>query len=183
MKVRTGWVPEIGLPPAGVEATRSWQKCALPAETTRSSGFTLMELLATMAIMMLLAGAALPIARVHAQREREMELRRNLREMRTAIDRYKNMADLGNIPVDANTFGYPKDLDTLVNGVVLKGTATAKYKFLRRIPVDPMTGKPDWGMRSMQDDPDSKSWGGENVFDVHSSSNGIALDGTQYSDW
>jgi general secretion pathway protein G len=93
------------------------------------------------------------------------------------------MSDLGNIPTDANTFGYPKDLDTLVNGVVLKGTATAKYKFLRRLPIDPMTGKADWGMRSMQDDPDSKSWGGEDVFDVHSSSNGVALDGTQYSDW
>jgi general secretion pathway protein G len=146
-------------------------------------GFTLMELVATMAIMMLLAGAALPIARVHAQREREMELRRDLREIRTAIDRYKTMSDLGNIPTDANTFGYPKDLDTLVNGVVLKGTATAKYKFLRRLPIDPMTGKADWGMRSMQDDPDSKSWGGENVFDVHSSANGVALDGTQYSDW
>jgi len=146
-------------------------------------GFTLMELVATMAIMMLLAGAALPIARVHAQREREVELRRDLREIRTAIDRYKMMSDAGNIPVDANTFGYPKDLDTLVNGVVLKGTATGKYKFLRRLPIDPMTGKADWGMRSMQDDPDSKSWGGEDVFDVHSSSNGIALDGTQYSDW
>jgi general secretion pathway protein G len=149
----------------------------------RAHGFTLMELVATMAIMMLLAGAALPIARVHAQREREVELRRDLREIRTAIDRYKMMSDAGNIPVDANTYGYPKDLDTLVNGVVLKGTATAKYKFLRRLPIDPMTGKADWGMRSMQDDPDSKSWGGEDVFDVHSSSSGVALDGTIYSDW
>jgi general secretion pathway protein G len=157
-----------------------------PAATgfsARGDGFTLMELVATMAIMMLLAGAALPIARVHAQRERELELRRDLREIRTAIDRYKMMADAGNIPTEGNTFGYPKDLDTLVNGVVLKGTATAKYKFLRRLPIDPMTGKADWGMRSMQDDPDSKSWGGEDVFDVHSSSNGVALDGTIYSDW
>jgi general secretion pathway protein G len=166
-------------PPAGPGRLR---KNGL-GRSVEGRGFTLMELVATMAIMMLLAGAALPIARVHAEREREMDLRRDLREIRTAIDRYKTMSDLGNIPTDANTFGYPKDLDTLVNGVVLKGTATAKYKFLRRLPIDPMTGKADWGMRSMQDDPDSKSWGGENVFDVHSSANGVALDGTQYSDW
>ena len=145
--------------------------------------FTLMELIATMAIMMILAGAALPIMRVHAQRVRELELRRDLREIRSAIDRYKDMADRGMIPTEANTFNYPPDLDTLVNGVVLKGASTAKYKFLRRIPNDPMTGRPDWGKRSMQDDPDSRSWGGEDVFDVFSQSSGNALDGTRYSDW
>jgi general secretion pathway protein G len=167
----------------GRRTTRAREGSAATGFSARGGGFTLMELVATMAIMMLLAGAALPIARVHAQRERELELRRDLREIRTAIDRYKMKADAGNIPTEGNTFGYPKDLDTLVNGVVLKGTATAKYKFLRRLPIDPMTGKADWGMRSMQDDPDSKSWGGEDVFDVHSSSNGVALDGTIYSDW
>lgn len=145
--------------------------------------FTLIELIATMAIMMILAGAALPIARVHAQRERELELRRNLREIRSAIDRYKDFGDRGLIPPQANAFNYPPDLDTLVNGVVLKGASTAKYKFLRRIPSDPMTGKADWGKRSMQDDPDARSWGGEDLFDVYSQSNGTALDGTRYSDW
>jgi general secretion pathway protein G len=147
------------------------------------AGFTLIELIATMSIMLILAGAALPIARVHAQRLREMELHRDLRELRDAIDRYKDFSDRGLMPVEANTFGYPPDLDTLVNGVVLKGAATAKYKFLRRVPVDPMTGKATWGLRSMQDDPDSKSWGGEDVFDVYSLGQGTALDGTNYSDW
>lgn len=146
-------------------------------------GFTLVEMIATMAIMMILAGAAIPIARVHAQRTREIELHRALREVRGAIDRYKDLSDRQMIPVNANTYGYPPDLDTLVNGVVLKGASTAKYKFLRRLPVDPMTGKNTWGERSMQDDPDSKSWGGENVFDVYSLSPGTALDGTQYADW
>lgn len=136
-----------------------------------------------MAIMMILAGAVLPLARVHAQRLREDELHRDLRELREAIDRYKDFSDRGMIPTLGNTFGYPSDLDTLVNGVPLKGTADVKYKFLRKIPVDPMTGKADWGMRSMQDDPDSKSWGGEDVFDVYSTSGGISLDGTKYSDW
>lgn len=145
--------------------------------------FTLIELIATMAIMLILAGAALPIMRVHAQRVRELELRRNLREIRSAIDKYKDFADRGMIPSEANTFNYPPDLDTLVNGVALKGASSAKYKFLRRIPIDPMTGRADWGKRSMQDDPDSKSWGGEDVFDVYSQSNGTALDGTRYSDW
>lgn len=155
---------------------------AQPGNTSRQ-GFTLVEMIATMAIMMILAGVAIPIARVHAQRVREIELHRALREIRNAIDRYKDMSDRQMIPVNANTYGYPPDLDTLVNGVVLKGASTAKYKFLRRLPVDPMTGKRTWGERSMQDDPDSKSWGGENVFDVYSQSPGTALDGTQYSDW
>jgi general secretion pathway protein G len=146
-------------------------------------GFTLLELIAAMAILLLLATVALPLARVQVQRTRETELRRNLREIRQAIDRYKDFCDRGMIPPKADTFCYPPDLDTLVNGVPLRGTATAKYKFLRRIPLDPMTGKADWGMRSMQDDPDSQSWGGENVFDVFSKSIGTGLDGTRYVDW
>ena len=153
------------------------------ATSQSPSGFTLMEMITTMAIMAILAGAALPIARVHAERLREYELRRDLREIRQAIDRYKDFSDRGMIPVEANTFGYPPDLDTLVKGVTLKGPSTAKYKFLRKIPVDPMTGSATWGLRSMQDDPDSKSWGGENVFDIYTLAQGVALDGTQFSDW
>jgi general secretion pathway protein G len=145
--------------------------------------FTLVELVAAIGIMTLLAGAALPLARIHAQHLREIELRQDLREMRTAIDRYKDFADQGLISVDPDSFGYPPDLDTLVNGVPVKGQTNVKYKFLRRIPVDPMTGQAEWGMRSMQDDPDSTDWGGQNVFDVYSRSQGTALDGTQYSSW
>jgi general secretion pathway protein G len=146
-------------------------------------GFTFVELIAAITILLILTSAALPLARVQVQREREVELRRALRDMRQAIDRYKDFADRGMIPTKADTFGYPPDLETLVKGVELKGTATARYKFLRRIPIDPMTGNADWGMRSMQDDPDSRSWGGQDVFDVFSKSQGIDLDGTYYADW
>jgi general secretion pathway protein G len=146
-------------------------------------GFTLVELLAAITILLLLTSVALPLARVEVQHEREVELRRDLRELRQAIDRYKDFADRSMIPVKADTFGYPPDLQTLVDGVPLKGAASAKYKFLRRIPLDPMSGKADWGMRSMQDDPDSRSWGGQNVFDVYTKSTGTALDGTKYADW
>ena len=146
-------------------------------------GFTLVELIAAMTILMLLTTVALPLARVQVQRVREVELHRDLRTLREAIDRYKDFADRGMIPSQQDTYGYPPDLQTLVDGVPLKGSANLKYKFLRRIPIDPMTGKPDWGMRSMQDDTDSRSWGGQNVFDVYSQSQGTALDGTKYSDW
>jgi general secretion pathway protein G len=147
------------------------------------SAFTFVELMASITIILLLTTIALPLARVQIQRTKEAELRRDLREMREAIDRYKDFADRQMIPVKADTFGYPPDLQTLVEGVTLKGTATAKYKFLRKLPVDPMTNTADWGMRSMQDDADSRSWGGQNVFDVYSKSEGTALDGTKYSDW
>ncbi len=146
-------------------------------------GFSLIELMAAVTILLLLASVALPLARVQAQRAREVELRAALRNIRNAIDRYKDFADRGMIQSKPDSFGYPPDLATLVEGVALKGTATAKYKFLRRIPIDPMTGKADWGLRSMQDDPDSKSWGGGNVFDVSSKSTAMALDGTKYGDW
>ena len=148
-----------------------------------TTGFTFVELMASITILMLLTTVALPLARIQIQRTKEVELRRDLREMREAIDHYKDFADRGMIPVKADTFGYPPDLQTLVDGVELKGSATARYKFLRKIPVDPMTESADWGMRSMQDDPDSRSWGGQNVFDVSSKSDGTALDGTKYSDW
>jgi len=154
-----------------------------PESRTPNTAFTLFELIAAMAIMLLLASVALPLARIHAQRLRELEMRRDLREIRQAIDRYKDFSDRGMIPINADTFGYPPDLDTLVKGVELKGAASAKYKFLRKIPLDPMTGKPEWGVRSMQDDPDSRSWGGQNVFDIYSQSQGTALDGTRYGDW
>jgi general secretion pathway protein G len=141
------------------------------------------ELMASITIILLLTTVALPLVRVQVQRAKEVELRRDLRQVRDAIDHFKDYADHGMIPVKADTFGYPPDLQTLVDGVTLKGTATAKFKFLRKIPVDPMTGTSDWGMRSMQDDPDSRSWGGQNVFDVYSKSDGAALNGTKYSDW
>jgi len=146
-------------------------------------GFTLLELLAAMVIIMLLASMALPLARVQVQRTHEIELRRDLRQMRDAIDRYKSMSDQGMIPIKQDTFGYPPDLKVLVEGVQFKGAINAKYKFLRKIPVDPMTGSDDWGLRSMQDEPDSRSWGGQNVFDVYSKSQGTGLDGTSYADW
>jgi general secretion pathway protein G len=148
-----------------------------------SRAFTLVELIATMAILVLLATVALPLASVQVKRVHEAELRRDLREIRTAIDRYKDFADRGMINTEPDTYGYPPDLQTLVDGVPLKGSANLKYKFLRRIPLDPMTGKADWGKRAMQDDPDSKSWGGQNVFDVFTQAQGKALDGTNYADW
>ena len=146
-------------------------------------GFTFVELIAAITILLILTSVALPMARLQVQRSREVELRRALRELRQAIDRYKDFADRGMIPTKADSFGYPPDLETLVKGVPLKGTATARYKFLRRIPVDPITGNTDWGLRSMQDDPESRSWGGSNVFDVYTKGQGTALDGTSYADW
>ncbi len=145
-------------------------------------GFTLVEMIAAMAILMLLTTVALPLARMEVQRTKEEELRRDLRTMRDAIDRYKDFADRGMIPTTMDTYGYPPTLKILVEGVPLKGSK-AKYKFLRKIPTDPMTGDKDWGLRSMQDDPDSQSWGGQDVFDVYSKSQGIGLDGTPYADW
>ncbi len=146
-------------------------------------GFTLVELIAAITILLILTTMALPLARVQVQRIHEAELHQALRDLRQAIDRYKDFSDRGMIPLKAESFGYPPDLETLVKGVPLKGAATAKYKFLRRIPEDPMSGSTEWGLRSMQDDPDSRSWGGNNVFDVYSKSQGTALDGTRYADW
>ena len=147
---------------------------------TSQRGLTLVELIVTITIMAILATAALPIARVTVKREKERELRRDLWEMRDAIDRYKEAADTNKIQVKVGSEGYPPDLDTLVKGVDI---GAKKFRFLRRIPVDPMTGKAEWGMRSMQDDPKNDSWGGSNVFDVYSKSEGTALDGTKYKDW
>lgn len=147
----------------------------------RSQGVTLLELIIVITIILILMGAAVPVARLSVKRQRETELRRDLYEMRSAIDRYKDAADKNAFQIKLGTEGYPPDLDTLVNGVEAAGGK--KLRFLRRIPIDPMTGNKDWGMRSMQDDPTSDSWGGQNVFDVYSKANGTALNGTKYKDW
>lgn len=147
-----------------------------------SRGFTLIELIAAMAIMTILTAIALPAAGVVIKREKELELRRDLRTMRNAIDRYKDFADRGMIPVHLDTFGYPPTLETLVKGVPIKGSK-ARYKFLRKIPIDPMTGNKDWGLRSMQDSPDSQSWGGQDVFNVYCPSQGIGMNGIPYDKW
>jgi general secretion pathway protein G len=143
-------------------------------------GFTLVELIVATAILAVLTGMAIPMARVTIKREKERELRHALWELRDGIDRYKDAADRGAFQIKVGSQGYPADLDTLVNGVDVGGK---KLKFLRRIPIDPMTGGTEWGMRSMQDDPTSDSWDGENVFDVFTKSQGTALDGTKYKDW
>lgn len=148
--------------------------------TRRDRGFTLIELIVATAIMCILVGAAYPIAINAVKREREHELRYDLWMMRDAIDRYKDAADRGAFQIKLGSEGYPPDLDTLVDGVDVQGK---KLKFLRRIPVDPMTKKAEWGERSMQDDKDSSSWGGQNVFDVYTKSEQAALDGTKYKDW
>ena len=149
--------------------------------TTRpEQGFTLLELIIATMILTILTMIALPLARVTIKREKEKELRRDLWEMRDAIDRYKDAADRGAFQVKVDTFNYPPDLETLVKGVDVQGK---KVRFLRKIPVDPMTGTTEWGMRSMQDEPQSDSWGGQNVFDVYSKSLGEGLDGTKYKDW
>ena len=148
----------------------------------RQRGFTLAELAMVCALMAILAGVAMPTARFMVKREREAELRLDLREMRDAIDEYKRMADQGMIQVDLGTEGYPKTLEELVTGVQVVGQKTPR-KFLRKVPMDPMTGKPEWGLRSYQDEPDSTTWGGQNVYDVYSLSEATALDGTKYKDW
>jgi general secretion pathway protein G len=146
-------------------------------------GFTLIELIATITILSILVGISLPLARNSLKRERERQLHENLREMRLAIDRYKEASDLGKIEVPTDTEGYPQSLDVLVDGVQLLGQAGKNIKFLRKIPIDPMTNSTDWGMRSYQDEATSQSWGGQNVFDVYTKSDGIAFDQTRYKDW
>jgi general secretion pathway protein G len=143
-------------------------------------GFTLVEMIVAITILMILTGMAIPLARVTIKREREHQLRQALWEMRDAIDRYKEAADGHAFQIKVGSEGYPPDLQTLVDGVDVNGK---KLRFLRHIPEDPMTGKTEWGMHSMQDDPTSDSWDGDNVFDVYTKSDGTALDGTKYKDW
>ena len=161
------------------EELRTWN---WPLQSS-GEGFTLVELMAAITILLLLSSVAVPLLRVQVMRSREIELRRNLRELRTAIDRYKQFSNGSVIATNVDSFGYPPDLKSLVEGVPAKNVAGLKFKFLRRIPIDPMTGSTDWGLRSMQDDLDSRSWGGQNVFDVYTKSDKTALDGTPYADW
>ncbi|MBI4472658.1 MAG: prepilin-type N-terminal cleavage/methylation domain-containing protein [Acidobacteria bacterium] len=146
-------------------------------------GFSLIELIMTVTIISILVGLAVPLARNSIQRQREVELRTALREIRTAIDKYKEYSDLGRIQGEVGTEGYPKTLEVLVEGVPLIGAVDKKLKLLRRIPIDPMTNSTEWGLRSYQDEPEAFAWGGENVFDVYTKSEGTALDGTKYKEW
>jgi len=145
-----------------------------------SLGMTMIELIAAITILSVLTGMVLPLARLNIKRDRERTLRRELWEMRDAIDHYKEAADRGAFQIKLGSEGYPPDLETLVDGVDVGGK---KVRFLRKIPVDPFTGKAEWGLRSMQDDPDSDSWGEQGVFDVYTKSEGTALNGTKYKEW
>jgi general secretion pathway protein G len=149
----------------------------------RQSGMTLLELIIACSILLILSSAALPVARYSFHRQKEKDLHQDLQDMRDAIDRYKDAADLQQIKVQPGTQNYPPDLETLVKGVPLGQNGDKVIRFLRKIPVDPMTGQADWGLRAVGDDPDSSSWGGKNVFDVYSKSQGTAMNGTKYSDW
>jgi general secretion pathway protein G len=146
-------------------------------------GFTLIEMIVTVFIISILVGLAIPLARNSIKREKEFELRSALREMRVAIDNYKNAADRGLIMSKVDTDNYPETLQVLVDGVQMTGTVDKKLKLLRRIPRDPMTNSSEWGLRSYQDDPKMNSWGGQDVFDVYTKSEGTAFDGTKYKDW
>ena len=161
--------------------TRLLQRRHAPClEGRREAGVTLVELIVTVAILSILASAAVPITRFEKKREKERELRYDLWTVRSAIDHYKDAADRNAFVIKVDSQGYPPDLETLVKGVDVQGK---KVKFLRHIPIDPMTGKDEWGERSMQDDPDSTSFGGQNLFDVYTKAPGTALDGTKYSTW
>ena len=150
-------------------------------------GFTFLELVIVTAILMLLASTIMPMTQVVSRRQKEVELRRSLREMRTAIDKFKDAVDQGQIPtteLEPGNEGYPPDLETLVNGVSAANDASGrKLKFLRKIPIDPMTNSAEWGKRAYQDKSDSQSWGGKNVYDIYTTYKGTALDGTKYQDW
>jgi len=147
------------------------------------AGMTLLELILACAILLILSSAALPIARYSIVHKKEELLHYELRQMKDAIDRYKDLADANKIRVEVGSEGYPPDLETLVKGVRLGAGDDKRIRFLRRVPVDPMTGRAEWGLRCVSDDPDSRSWCGKNVFDVYSKSQGTATDGTRYADW
>ena len=151
---------------------------------TRQSGFTLLEMLVTATILVILASAVIPMAKNGIRRERELDLRRDLREMRMAIDDYKSKVDAQKIkPTSVENLGYPESLEILVEGVQMKDKATGKIRFLRRIPVDPFTNKAEWGLRSVTDDPTSTGWGGSNVYDVYSLAPGVGSNGIPYNQW
>ena len=159
------------------------RKCTRQQRRGSQAGLTLLELILTCGILLILSSAALPIARYAVVREKEAILRHNLDEIRDAIDRYKDAADHQAIRVEVGTEGYPPDLQTLVSGVKLGSSGDKKIVFLRKVPIDPMTGRADWGLRAVQDDADSRHWSGKDVFDVYSQSTATAMDGTKYSDW
>jgi general secretion pathway protein G len=171
-------IPAVSLQPSNSQPVNALSAKSHPLRS--QSGLTLVELIICVAIVAVLASAAIPIARFQVKRVKERELRRDLWEMRDAIDHYKDAAEKGAFMTKADSFNYPPDLQTLVDGVEVQDK---KVKFLRRIPVDPMTNSTEWGLRSNQDDADSDSFGGQNVFDVHTKSTGTALDGTKYSTW
>lgn len=157
----------------------------LPLRNT--SGYTFVELLIVATLLLILASAAMPLVRVSVRRQKEAELRIALREMRTAIDRYKDAVDrgiIGGTYVRTGSEGYPPDLKTLVEGVPVANDASGRrFKALRRVPLDPITNSTDWGLRSYQDSPESMSWGGQNVFDVYTKATGRGLDGIPYRQW
>ena len=156
--------------------------CSLSRRRSQA-GFSLAELVMVAAVLVILAGVTVPVAKFTSRRLKEMELRQDLRQMRAAIDEYKRYSDMGLIQIDLGTDGYPAKLDVLVEGVELAGQVDKKLKLLRRIPIDPMTGKREWGLRSYQDAPDATSWGGENIYDVYSRSQGVGLNGVRYREW
>jgi len=151
--------------------------------SSKHHGFTLIELMVTVLVLSVLVGLAIPLARNSIKRQKEVELRENLRLMRTAIDKYKDLVDRGFIMSKVDTEGYPESLQVLVDGVQLVGQVDKKVKLLRKIPTDPMTNSTEWGQRSYQDDPKATSWGGQDVFDVYTKSEGTAFDGTKYREW
>jgi general secretion pathway protein G len=178
---------ELGIQDLGIAGNSGRPAPDYRPPTTGSRGYTFIEVLVVATIIMILASAIMPLAKVTATRAREAELRHTLREMRTAIDKFKDAADLGQIgslDIKVGSENYPPDLQTLVDGVSAANDATGrKLKFLRRIPTDPMTHGTEWGMRSYQDKPDATRWGGQNVFDVYTTFDGTALDGSKYKDW
>jgi general secretion pathway protein G len=149
----------------------------------RVRGYSLVELVVVVVLILVLTAMIVPVVRFNWTRMKEVELKEALRTMRTAIDDYKRLSDQGLIPVEVNTEGYPKELEDLVKGVELVGQVKKVRKFIRKVPVDPMTGTAEWGLRSLQDEPDSTSWGRQNVYDVYSLSGKTGLDGTKYKDW
>ncbi|HEX8836518.1 MAG TPA: type II secretion system protein [Candidatus Acidoferrum sp.] len=168
--------------PAG-GATTAVSRSANKRRRAFENGVTLLELIIATSILLVLATAALPVVHFSVQRTKEAQLHKALRQIRDAIDHYKDYADRNLIRVEVGSEGYPPDLETLVKPIQIGAGSDRKVRFLRRIPVDPMTGRAEWNLQSVQDDPDSRSWGGNNVFDVHSKSQGTALDGTKYADW
>jgi general secretion pathway protein G len=172
--------PRAPYRPAGASASNMQLTVARKNVVRNLRGFTLIELIVATAILVILTSLAIPLARVSIKRDKEHQLRRDLWDLRDAIDRYKDAADTGKFQTKVGSENYPPDLDTLVKGVDVGGK---KLKFLRKIPIDPMTNTTEWGMRSMQDDPDSDSWGEQNVFDVYTKSQDTGLDGTKYKDW